>query len=95
MRALEPLLVRFAPLPERDEPALRVEPDLAALRVEPDLAALRVEPDFAALRVERVFAPDELALALLFDADPLDDRLFACLLPDVLLLAATAHPSLI
>ena len=95
MRALEPLLVRFAPLPERDEPALRVEPDLAALRVEPDLAALRVEPDFAALRVERVFAPDELVLALLFDPEPLDDRLFACLLPDVLLLAATAHPSLI
>ena len=84
MRALEPLLVRFAPLPERDEPALRVEPDLAALRV---------EPDFAALRVERVFAPDELVLALLFDPEPLDDRLFACLLPDVLLLAATAHPS--
>jgi len=82
LRAFEPLLVRFVPFPERE----------AALRVEADFAALRVEGDFAALRVERVFAPDELALALLFDADPLDDRLLACLLPDVLLLAATLIP---
>jgi hypothetical protein len=56
------------------------------------------------LRDERAFAPDELVLALLFEADPFDgllllldaeplaDLLLVCLLPDVLPLAATLFP---
>jgi hypothetical protein len=63
-------------------------------RFEPLLARdeeLRVERDFAP--DELAFAPDELAFALLLEAEPLEDRLFACLLPELLLLAATVHPS--
>ena len=53
----------------------------------------------------RAFAPAELARALLFEGDPfddpallldrelLDDLLLLCLLPEDLLVAATAHPS--
>jgi hypothetical protein len=46
-----------------------------------------------ALRVERAFAPEELAFARLLDAEAPDDLLLLCLLPEVFLLAATAHPS--
>ena len=75
-----------------------LEPRLCGLRLralEPplDRFAPLLERDADALRVERDFAPDELALALLFDAEPLDERLFVCLLPEALLFAATAHPS--
>ena len=66
------------------------------VRLEPLLE--RAEP----LRDERALGPDELALALLLDAEPFDDLLLlldpepladlllVCLLPDVLLLAANA-----
>ena len=72
---------------------------LEAVRLEPLLE--RAEP----LRDERALGPDELALALLLDAEPFDDLLLlldpepladlllVCLLPDVLLLAANALPS--
>ena len=70
-------LDRREPLPEREDPL-------------PDV---------------RAFAPAELARALLFEGDPfdeppllldrelLDDLLLLCLLPEDLLVAATAHPS--
>jgi hypothetical protein len=70
-------------------------------RFEPDALLERRDP----LAADRAFAPDELARARLFDAEPFDDLLllldaeppddllFVCLLPEDLLFAATAHPS--
>ena len=99
----EPLLRLCAlPLPLCE---LRLRLWLLRLAVEPlgrrEPLPERVDP----LRDVRAFAPAELARALLFEGDPfddpallldrelLDDLLLLCLLPEDLLVAATAHPS--
>jgi hypothetical protein len=85
---------------------LRLRLWLLRLAVEPlDLREPLLERE-EPLREVRALAPEELARALLFEAEPfdepllplerelLDDLVLLCLLPDDLLEAATAHPSL-
>jgi hypothetical protein len=79
-------LERFEPLLEREEP-LRDERALA-----PDELAL-ARDELALAPEELAFAREEPVLGLLLDAEPLDDLLLVCLLPEDFLLAATALPS--